>query len=116
MTLTEYQVLEDNDDESLYDDEYLDQVEGIMIDDHLVELDGRAFVSEEYGFTIRTGVWCEQNDDGEWYGDWGIIIFHENDKSPAEYLYYEQGSISTALHNYSTSTGIKYNTDLFLST
>ena len=115
MTLTEYQELEDNDDESIYDDDYLDQGEDIMIDDHLVELDGRAFVSDEYGITIRTGVWCEQDEEGEWYGDWSITIIHENDKSPSEYLYFEQGSIASSLHNYSTTTGNKYDTDKFYS-
>lgn len=116
MTLTEYQELENNDDESIYDDEYFDKGEDIMIDDHLVELDGRAFISEEYGITIRTGVWCEQDEDGEWYGDWSITILHENTKNPAQYLYFEQGSISSTLHNYSTATGKTFNTDLFYST
>ncbi len=113
MTLTEYLKREDEDDPSLYEDE-MDCGEEVFVDGNLVYLDGRKFVSEADNITVRTGVWCEQDENGEWEPDWAITLLHANDKGPEDYLYFENGSIQSTLHNYFTHEGQHLNTDHFV--
>lgn len=86
----------------------------IHIEGHLILLDKPTFISREYGLVVRTGQWCEEDEDGEPYPDWSLTLIHELDKSPEQYLYYEQDDIEIALHNYGTSIGKTLQLDKFV--
>jgi hypothetical protein len=74
---------------------------------HLI-LDDIALVSNEYDLTIRTGVWCEKNDEGEWEPDWAFTLLHRTSESPEQYLYLEQDGIEITLRNYANANGMNF--------
>lgn len=47
----------------------------------------------------REGVWMEQDEDGEFYADWGLTWFYTDRTKPEDYLYFEQGCPESAIHN-----------------
>ena len=90
MTIEEYENLD------------MEYAEEFNIGNSHVILDDIALVSNDYNLTIRIGMWCEKNDDGEWEPDWAFTLIHRTDESPENYLYLEQGGLFTTLHNFAT--------------
>jgi len=88
MTIEEFESLE------------TDYAEEFDIGESHIILNDLALVSNEYDLTLRQGLWCEKNADGEWESDWAFTLIHKTGDSPENYLYLEQGGIFTTLHNY----------------
>lgn len=83
--------------------EEIDYIEEIKIDDGLLLLTNLILISERHNLMIRTGEWCELNDDGEYEPDWSFTLIHRSDETPDKYLYIEQGGISSTLRNFASS-------------
>ena len=85
-----------------YDEYDPDQFDGFYVDDSYVELDGPIWKMniEETDIYIREGTWFEQDETGEWMPDWSLTWFYVDPENPAEYLYFEQDDIQTAVHNF----------------
>ena len=94
MTLEEFEELE------------REPAEEIKIGESLIILDDLALESKDYDITVRTGVWCEKDETGEFEPDWGLTLIHKTGDSPENYLYIEQGNIFSALNNYANIADI----------
>ena len=73
------------------------------IGDSLVELEGPIWqiVFEDKKVLVREGTWLEKDlESNEFMPDWSLSLFYENSNSPQDYLYFEQSSRDTAIHNF----------------
>ncbi len=68
----------------------------------VIVTDGVRTIIPKLKLSVRTGDFCRYNTDEEYYmPDFSItLIYDENEKDPAKYLYWEQDSVIIALYNY----------------
>lgn len=57
---------------------------------------------------LHNGTFWQKADDGEFYPDWAFTSINTIAHSMKEYLYYEQGSMYSALHNYLHASGFEH--------
>ena len=75
----------------------------IQIDNSIVVINTPIWHVTDRGVFFVEGVWCEFNEDtGEYEPDWSVTLVYDDSKDfdLNNYDYYEQGTPTTAIHNY----------------
>lgn len=75
-------------------------------DEHRIDIDDIRVVIPEVGLSVRIGVFCNYDEDEQEYmPDFAISLVYDMDEENAtNYLYWEQGTPSTAIYNFLSQT------------